>query len=474
MARQRRHGERSLATKLHPVPRYSERIQLVRWRRGPNNPTWEARVRLPDGTWTRPFSLRTDDETTAALNAIEELTKREQLHVSGLPQPSRTIKGSTTLPSETFGDVAQVAIEHLTKIQDDTAVRDGRKKAHKHTQHIQRIRNVLLPAFADTPVREISRSSLNDWMRGYRTADGRRVRQNTVGNYNHSFQIVMSFAVERGWIRSDDVPSISKKGFGAGTERPWFTEQEVEALRDHMTNAWVSDQGKQISRENRYLLRAHIAIGSCTGIRPGLEIERIRANQVIFERDRGAPVIRIPIARDQAKYSEGRDVYVFENDVFDIRGVLTDLLDWRTRQESKPDAYLLSRPSDGTIPGFSRLFKQLIEKAGMLFDPETGSERTLYSLRHYFATQALLRGEQDHIVARWMGTSPQMIDRHYSKVKLRMKAAELTGTRDKLARARAATRRHDAEIRNEPVVEQDEYPPDEIEYGSHATGHQGR
>ena len=27
--------------------RYADRIQLVRWRRGPDNPTFEARIKLP-------------------------------------------------------------------------------------------------------------------------------------------------------------------------------------------------------------------------------------------------------------------------------------------------------------------------------------------------------------------------------------------------------------------------------------------
>ena len=82
MPRRLIHGERSLVTKPHPTPRYADRIQPIKWRRGPANPTWEARVRLRDGTWTAPFSLRTDDEMTAALNAPEELTKRCLLYTS--------------------------------------------------------------------------------------------------------------------------------------------------------------------------------------------------------------------------------------------------------------------------------------------------------------------------------------------------------------------------------------------------------
>ena len=323
-----------------------------------------------------------------------------------------------------------------------------------------------MPTFGDMPVRDITRSYLNDRMRAYRTPDGNLPAQNTVGNFNHSFQFVMQIAVERGWLRADDVPSISKKGFQHGQERPWFAESEIAILRDHMTDDWVATAHKRTSIEIKYLLRAYVALGSCTGIRPGLEIERIRTNQIIFEMDKKHPVIRIPILRDQGKYQKSRDVYAFENDVFDVRKILKNLIQWRAERGSAPNALLFSRTSDNRVPNFSRPFKLLLDETGLLHDPETQQERVPYSLRHYFATQALLRGQPDHIVAKWMGTSPLMIDLHYSKVKLRMKASELAGTDDKLASVRAAIKRQDAELRGEPFTQEDQYPPDEIFYGS--------
>jgi integrase len=413
--------------------------------------------------------LGTTDEVTAALNAVEELTKREQLQASGLPQPARAPKLVATLPTNTFGDAAMTAIERLTKLRDETLARDGRQKAHKYDQHIRRIRNVLMPAFSDMAIQAISKSFLNDWMRAYRTPKGGRALQNTVGNYNHSFRFVMDVAVEREWIRADDVPSISKKGFEAGTERPWFTQEEMERLRNHMTDEWIANAHKGVSAEIKYLLRAYIAIGCCTGIRPGLELERIRTNQIHFERDGKAPVIRIPILRDQAKRKQSRDVFVFENDVFDARGILNQLIVWRGERGSTPNAYLFSRPSDGKMTIFSRPFKLLMNETELLLDPESQQERVPYSLRHYFATQALLRGLPDYVVAKLMGTSPMMIDKHYNKVKTRMMAGKLSGTTDKLAQVRAIVRRESTAPDGEPALENDEYPPEEIVYGPHFT-----
>lgn len=52
--------------------------------------------------------------------------------------------------------------------------------------------------------------------------------------------------------------------------------------------------------------------------------------------------------------------------------------------------------------------------------------RTLYSLRHTYATLALLEGEVDiHTLSRQMGNSAAMIERHYSKLTATMAADRL-------------------------------------------------
>ncbi|MFM7659239.1 MAG: integrase, partial [Betaproteobacteria bacterium] len=52
--------------------------------------------------------------------------------------------------------------------------------------------------------------------------------------------------------------------------------------------------------------------------------------------------------------------------------------------------------------------------------------RTLYSLRHTYATLALVSGDVDiHTLSRQMGTSVAMLERHYSKLTATMAAARL-------------------------------------------------
>jgi integrase len=63
--------------------------------------------------------------------------------------------------------------------------------------------------------------------------------------------------------------------------------------------------------------------------------------------------------------------------------------------------------------------------SGLLRDID-GKKRTLYSLRHTYATLALLTGDIDiHTLARQMGNSVLMIERHYSKLTATMAAERL-------------------------------------------------
>ena len=54
-----------------------------------------------------------------------------------------------------------------------------------------------------------------------------------------------------------------------------------------------------------------------------------------------------------------------------------------------------------------------------------GQNRTLYSLRHTYATEALAKGIDIHTLAKQMGTSVVMIEKHYSKLTAMMSADRL-------------------------------------------------
>ena len=88
--------------------------------------------------------------------------------------------------------------------------------------------------------------------------------------------------------------------------------------------------------------------------------------------------------------------------------------------------HLLFRFSDGYQPhSLVGTFRKLMRDSGLLLDAE-GQTRTLYSLRHTYATLALLEGGADiHTLSKQMGNSAAMIERHYSKLTATMAADRL-------------------------------------------------
>ena len=82
--------------------------------------------------------------------------------------------------------------------------------------------------------------------------------------------------------------------------------------------------------------------------------------------------------------------------------------------------------TDNSLPlrFFNDRFDKLLRYAGLLHD-KTGQKRSLYSLRHTYATQALLAGTDIHTLAKQMGTSVRMLEQHYSKLTATMAAEKL-------------------------------------------------
>ena len=70
-------------------------------------------------------------------------------------------------------------------------------------------------------------------------------------------------------------------------------------------------------------------------------------------------------------------------------------------------------------------FKRLMRDSGLLQDANA-QNRTLYSLRHTYTTLELLRASTDiHTLAKQMGNSALVIERHYSKLTATMAAERL-------------------------------------------------
>jgi len=75
-------------------------------------------------------------------------------------------------------------------------------------------------------------------------------------------------------------------------------------------------------------------------------------------------------------------------------------------------------------------FKEALTEANMLTNGRNNDVRTLYSLRHYYATQRLYEGMSYAKLEEQMGTSSKMLKNHYKHLEVTMIADELAGEVD--------------------------------------------
>ena len=91
-----------------------------------------------------------------------------------------------------------------------------------------------------------------------------------------------------------------------------------------------------------------------------------------------------------------------------------------------------------------------MKDSGLMYGVGSDSKRTLYSLRHTYATLQLMEGRGIHELAKQMGTSVQMIEQHYSKITPELMAYEFADRRR--TDARKETEDAKAETAPKPIV----------------------
>lgn len=452
-------------TRDHPSPRFRGKVRLHCFLRGPADDGWAAQY-LIDGKWLprNSAALGTRDFDEACELARDKYT----LAIAGEPI---TVPRATTKKTlaHAFGIYAERAIAKLEAQADEADASIVVGKGHKFRSHARRIKRDLCPRWSAADITEITEDALNEWIeREYRVEDvvatvkkygrqpkgeGRQtVRKkpavDTLGNLDQAFREVWLEAAADGVVDRKKRPQIDKTEHGEdGGTRAFIDAAGVGAVAHLMTDDWVTEANGGHNPALKYLTRCYLALAASSGIRPGMELERIKLGNIAF-REQGpdrTPVIIIQVEKHQGKHKRHRPVVVYEADVFPIRRLLTDLIAYRRSQGATAQDCLFARP-DGRFPTYKSPTRTVLTKADARFDPMTGLQRSAYSFRHYFATKLIELGLSVPQVADWLGTSSQMVEKHYNRF-LTERNAHLVNGYDLL---RAQKERQIEELRRAP------------------------
>ena len=398
--------------------------KLIVYRRDRSG-AWQCRFQCDD-KWQRATTKETDLEKAKAA-AHKLLVAAEIRKEQNLPVVTRR-----------FRDVANLAIERM-----EQELASGKGKV-SFKDYIRVINEYLIPILGRRYITSIDITALDELAAERIVKMNKQPTRSTLLTHNASLSRVFDEAQMRGFLTDANRPKLESEG-KESQRRPAFTLDEVKAMIGSF-DAWIKRSRTDISRESRVIMRDYVLMLLDTGARPGIELLDLTWNKITEHKV--APVIKelskkpdefgdvptdLDLRRSVTMTVSGktgtRDIVGMGRTVEVLRSiaarqypnieqpVLTPLKDIAKSNNNN----FVFRRMDGTSPvtSFQKMFENFLSDHSLLIDPRTNQHRVFYSLRHTYATFALTHDQVPiHTLAKQMGTSVLMIERHYSHLKV--------------------------------------------------------
>jgi integrase len=432
---------------------------------------WQCRYKLKNGDWYRESTKETD------LNEAKDIAFRlyysaEERVKNNLPQNTRNFK-----------HVADLAV---TRMKEELKADTGKVV---YNDYIRVIEKYLIPFFGKRLVSSIRVGDLQEYAdyRDQRIAEEQRDRrrealkkrikdiekltkelekldsipisfkakQSTINTHNSALNRVFDEALLYGWITETIKPTLLNKGT-KGESRGTFTLEEYEQITLAFRRAWWRKTDDKRMQHLRKVLREYVLILANTGIRHGTEALSLKWNSIelFTEKDekpyyefnvdgkRGKRKLiardgverflrRLAVLYDDVLDPEEKKKKITEIDINKVLAEKKDIYLFRWLEDDEPrnvKAKEVIKPD-----ALRQLFRNFLTEHDLLTGAD-GKARTLYSLRHMYATFGLINGRDIYVLALQMGTSVKMLEQYYSKLQPRLRAKELSGRIEKIAR----------------------------------------
>lgn len=376
-----------------------------------NSNEWQARYKI-GSKWIRTSTKQKEIER--AKKAAEEMYLRARFRESeGLPVVSKRFDA--------------VAKQTATKLQGALKANEGKKV---YEDYIRVIRNYLIPFFANYNITNIDYALMERYAIWRKNKIGHEVKASTINTHNSALNKIFEEAMLHGYMTKAQVPMLVNRG-AKSERRSDFTLEEYRYLISFMRD-WVNEVEKKRSKSvaMRQLLRDYVLILANTGMRHGTESYGLKWKHLSWHMDGDRRVLMISVSgKTKQRELVARDnCAAFFKRIHDRADDLRHLT-FEELIEKGIDKYVF-RLSDGTrTKNLSQTFEILMKDSDLLLDRRTNTNRTLYSLRHTYATFALLYEKLDLFeLEKQMGTSAEMIRKHYAHITTRMIASRLAGT----------------------------------------------
>lgn len=256
----------------------------------------------------------------------------------------------------------------------------------------------------------------------------------SINGENVALRGIFEHAVSQGWLTRNQVPKIENATQKASQSRerayPIFTQEEYTKLLTYI-GKWPTEKGiPDHERWRREAILHFILILFNTGLREHElykkdertgEIRGLRWCDVDFflsEKNK-------QLAELHVRGKTGERQVIAQNAA--ARWLHVRRL--TSCKNHKLEDFVMAMPDRTLVSSFDSGVAKALEAAGVRKDPKTGRNRGIYSFRHSYATWRLQAGRSPIEIARNMGTSLAMIERHYYHYMPRLVADRLTSGR---------------------------------------------
>jgi integrase len=394
-------------------------------------PHWQLRYKA-NGKWTRT-TTKQEKLTDAKREAMEIIVRARVLEKEGVLVTSKKLK-----------TVAQLAIKRM----EEQLHNDAGKVTYK--RYIQVINSYLIPLlgrhnidkidYATLATYEIQRRlKMNASIIAYNEKNPTKQKplivpsQAVINMHNVALNRVFDEALIRGFITKSQVPHLENKGI-TSNRRPSFLLKEYKLILVKM-RAWIKQARKGNELYMRSMLYNYVLVLANTGIRAGTEAMNLKWQHIGFEEVNGQRMLTMYV---KGKTQKGRTIYVpsavarFLNRIQLLDDELAKL-SFEELINKQLDKYIFRDKEikdEDAQTRYGKIFNRFLqlENVNLLKDKDSNDDRTLYSLRHFYATKMIVKGEVTETqLAKHMGTSTTMINKHYEHLKLRDIAHKFVG-----------------------------------------------
>lgn len=367
------------------------------------NPKWQCRISVPNATGYVRRTTGFSDEFEARRFAEElyEDLRAEKRNGGALQKPK----------------FEKVFLQFKGRYRTEAVSK------RRYDEIVSSIERYGLSFFKGKTIDSINNALMQDFMDWRRSNSKRPVSSpSTINKDLGSLKAFFKWMFRNGYV---DRPIEFDKPKIKLSRRAHFDASDWATLTRFLRE-WVkqgkSGEGGGKERE-RILLTNYVLILANTGIRVG-EARIVRWRDVHTDKDKnGSPIVVLMV---KGKTGE-REVIARNFAVWDHFERVRAMRESELKRKINRDEFVFCSREGKPIGSFKKGFQNMIAKAGVEHDTY-GRRRTIYSLRHTYATFRLREGTHHFHLAQNMGTSVKMLEEYYGHVRSRDVADELTKT----------------------------------------------